>query len=204
MGKYVELQDAYISITESLKHAAVQNETEIDIRWINAEKIEDDTADFTEIFKGVDGILVPGGFGDRGIEGKIASVQYAREHKIPFFGICLGMQCAVIEFARHCCGIAGADSSEFRSDVPAVIDLMPDQVDEMCIRDRSGSLLFRFLGLRKKLRIFPGGLSYLLAAVPLSAPYWEPSVSLWPACLLYTSGGAVRSNFSACCRFASA
>ena len=152
VGKYVELQDAYISITESLKHAAVQNETEIDIRWINAEKIEDDTADFTEIFKGVDGILVPGGFGDRGIEGKIASVQYAREHKIPFFGICLGMQCAVIEFARHCCGIAGADSSEFRSDVPAVIDLMPDQVD---VEEKGGTMR---LGLYP-CKVYPGTLT---------------------------------------------
>lgn len=152
VGKYVELQDAYISITESLKHAAVQNETEIDIRWINAEKIEDDTADFTEIFKGVDGILVPGGFGDRGIEGKIASVQYAREHKIPFFGICLGMQCAVIEFARHCCGIAGANSSEFRSDVPAVIDLMPDQVD---VEEKGGTMR---LGLYP-CKVYPGTLT---------------------------------------------
>ncbi len=152
VGKYVELQDAYISITESLKHAAVQNETEIDIRWINAEKIEDDTSDFTEIFKGVDGILVPGGFGDRGIEGKIASVQYAREHKIPFFGICLGMQCAVIEFARHCCGIAGADSSEFRSDVPAVIDLMPDQVD---VEEKGGTMR---LGLYP-CKVYPGTLT---------------------------------------------
>lgn len=152
VGKYAELQDAYISITESLKHAAVQNETEIDIRWINAEKIEDDTADFTEIFKGVDGILVPGGFGDRGIEGKIASVQYAREHKIPFFGICLGMQCAVIEFARHCCGIAGADSSEFRSDVPAVIDLMPDQVD---VEEKGGTMR---LGLYP-CKVYPGTLT---------------------------------------------
>lgn len=152
VGKYVELQDAYISITESLKHAAVQNETEIDIRWINAEKIEDDTADFTEIFKGVDGILVPGGFGDRGIEGKIASVQYAREHKIPFFGICLGMQCAVIEFARHCCGIAGADSSEFRSDVPAVIDLIPDQVD---VEEKGGTMR---LGLYP-CKVYPGTLT---------------------------------------------
>ena len=152
VGKYVELQDAYISITESLKHAAVQNETKIDIRWINAEKIEDDTADFTEIFKGVDGILVPGGFGDRGIEGKIASVQYAREHKIPFFGICLGMQCAVIEFARHCCGIAGADSSEFRSDVPAVIDLMPDQVD---VEEKGGTMR---LGLYP-CKVYPGTLT---------------------------------------------
>ena len=152
VGKYVELQDAYISITESLKHAAVQNETAIDIRWINAEKIEGRDVDLTEIFNGVDGILVPGGFGDRGIEGKIASVRYAREHKIPFFGICLGMQCAVIEFARHCCGIEGADSSEFRSDVPAVIDLMPDQVD---VEEKGGTMR---LGLYP-CKVYPGTLT---------------------------------------------
>lgn len=136
-GKYVELQDAYISITESLKHAAVANETEIEIRWVNAEKIEAADTDFEAVFKGVDGILVPGGFGDRGIEGKISAVRYAREHKIPFFGICLGMQCAVIEFARHISGICGANSSEFSATAPAVIDLMPDQVD---VEDKGGTM----------------------------------------------------------------
>ena len=129
-GKYVELKDAYISITEALKHAACFNETEIDIRWINAEKIEEPGTDMDKVMAGVDGILVPGGFGDRGIEGKIKSVQYAREHKIPFFGICLGLQCAVIEFARHRCGLEGANSSEFKPGGPySVIDLMPDQVN---------------------------------------------------------------------------
>lgn len=136
-GKYVELQDAYISITESLKHAAVANETEIEIRWVNAEKIEAADTDFEAVFNGVDGILVPGGFGDRGIEGKISAVRYAREHKIPFFGICLGMQCAVIEFARHISGICGANSSEFSATAPAVIDLMPDQVD---VEDKGGTM----------------------------------------------------------------
>lgn len=136
-GKYVELQDAYISITESLKHAAVAKETEIEIRWVNAEKIEAADTDFEAVFNGVDGILVPGGFGDRGIEGKISAVRYAREHKIPFFGICLGMQCAVIEFARHISGICGANSSEFSATAPAVIDLMPDQVD---VEDKGGTM----------------------------------------------------------------
>lgn len=136
-GKYVELQDAYISIAESLKHAAVCNETEIEIRWVNAEKIEAPGTDLNETFKGVDGILVPGGFGDRGIEGKISAVRYAREHKIPFFGICLGMQCAVIEFARHISGISQANSSEFSETAPAVIDLMPDQVD---VEDKGGTM----------------------------------------------------------------
>ena len=136
-GKYVELQDAYISITESLKHAALHNEAELDIRWVNAEKIEAPGTDLNKVFEGVDGILVPGGFGDRGIEGKISAVRYAREHKIPFFGICLGMQCAVIEFARNICGLKDANSSEFKADVPAVIDLMPDQVD---IEDKGGTM----------------------------------------------------------------
>ena len=137
-GKYVELKDAYISITEALKHAAVYNKTEIDIRWLNAEQLEEPGTNMDEVMKDVDGILVPGGFGDRGIEGKIKSVQYAREHKIPFFGICLGMQCAVIEYARHKCGLEGANSSEFKPDGPySVIDLMPDQVD---VEDKGGTM----------------------------------------------------------------
>ena len=130
VGKYVALQDAYISITESLRHAAVANETELDIHWVNAEEIEADDTDMDKVMAGVDGILVPGGFGNRGIEGKIKAIQYAREHKIPFFGICLGMQCAVIEFARHVCGMADANSSEFNpNSAHPVIDLMPEQID---------------------------------------------------------------------------
>lgn len=130
VGKYVALQDAYISITESLRHAAVANEAELDIHWVNAEEIEADDTDMTKVMAGVDGILVPGGFGNRGIEGKIKAIQYAREHKIPFFGICLGMQCAVIEFARHVCGMADANSSEFNpNSTHPVIDLMPEQLD---------------------------------------------------------------------------
>lgn len=130
VGKYVALQDAYISITESLRHAAVANEAELDIHWVNAEEIEADDTDMAKVMAGVDGILVPGGFGNRGIEGKIKAIQYAREHKIPFFGICLGMQCAVIEFARHVCGMADANSSEFNpNSTHPVIDLMPEQLD---------------------------------------------------------------------------
>ncbi len=138
VGKYVALQDAYISITESLRHAAVANEAELEIKWINAEEIEAPETDMAKVMEGVDGILVPGGFGNRGIEGKIKAIQYAREHKVPFFGICLGMQCAVIEFARHVCGMADANSSEFdeHSKHP-VIDLMPEQLD---IEDMGGTL----------------------------------------------------------------
>lgn len=138
VGKYVALQDAYISITESLRHAAVANETELDIHWVNAEEIEADDTDMDKVMAGVDGILVPGGFGNRGIEGKIKAIQYAREQKIPFFGICLGMQCAVIEFARHVCGMADANSSEFNpNSTHPVIDLMPEQLD---VEDLGGTM----------------------------------------------------------------
>ena len=138
VGKYVALQDAYISITESLRHAAVANEAELDIHWVNAEEIEADDTDMDKVMAGVDGILVPGGFGNRGIEGKIKAIQYAREHKIPFFGICLGMQCAVIEFARHVCGMADANSSEFNpNSTHPVIDLMPEQLD---VEDLGGTM----------------------------------------------------------------
>lgn len=138
VGKYVALQDAYISITESLRHAAVANEAELDIHWVNAEEIEADDTDMAKVMAGVDGILVPGGFGSRGIEGKIKAIQYAREHKIPFFGICLGMQCAVIEFARHVCGMADANSSEFNpNSTHPVIDLMPEQID---VEDLGGTM----------------------------------------------------------------
>lgn len=138
VGKYVALQDAYISITESLRHAAVANEAELDIHWVNAEEIEADDTDMAKVMAGVDGILVPGGFGNRGIEGKIKAIQYAREHRIPFFGICLGMQCAVIEFARHVCGMADANSSEFNpNSTHPVIDLMPEQLD---VEDLGGTM----------------------------------------------------------------
>lgn len=138
VGKYVALQDAYISITESLRHAAVANEAELDIHWVNAEEIEADDTDMAKVMAGIDGILVPGGFGNRGIEGKIKAIQYAREHKIPFFGICLGMQCAVIEFARHVCGMADANSSEFNpNSTHPVIDLMPEQID---VEDLGGTM----------------------------------------------------------------
>lgn len=138
VGKYVELQDAYISITESLRHAAVFNEAELEIKWVNAETIEDADVKMDEVMADVDGILVPGGFGDRGIEGKIKAIQYARENKIPFFGICLGMQCAVIEYARHKCGMENANSSEFDAQTKyPVIDLMAEQVD---VEDMGGTM----------------------------------------------------------------
>lgn len=153
VGKYVELQDAYISITESLRHAAVFNEAELEIKWVNAETIEGEDVKMAEVMADVDGILVPGGFGDRGIEGKIKAIQYARENKIPFFGICLGMQCAVIEYARHKCGMENANSSEFdvQTKYP-VIDLMAEQVD---VEDMGGTMR---LGLYP-CKVYPGTLT---------------------------------------------
>ena len=129
VGKYVELQDSYISIVEALKHASYSHDADVSIKLINAEDIEDTATDMDKVFTGVDGILVPGGFGDRGIEGMIKAIKYAREKKIPFFGICLGMQCAVIEFARDVCGMDKANSTEFNELTPyPVIYLMPEQL----------------------------------------------------------------------------
>ena len=128
VGKYVELPDAYISVTEALHHGAIDNDATVKINWVSAEKIEDPETDLDEVFVGCKGILVPGGFGDRGVEGKIKAIQYARERKIPFLGLCLGMQCAVIEFARHVCGMTDAHSSKFNPETKhPVIDLMESQ-----------------------------------------------------------------------------
>lgn len=138
VGKYVELPDAYISVTEALHHAGIANDVDIKIRWIQAEKIEPSSTDLDEVFAGVKGILVPGGFGDRGIEGKIKAIKYAREKKIPFLGLCLGMQCAVTEFARNVCGMEDANSTEFNpgTEFP-VISLMNDQKN---VTDKGGTM----------------------------------------------------------------
>ncbi|WP_028950424.1 CTP synthase [Sulfurihydrogenibium subterraneum] len=126
VGKYVELKDAYKSINEALIHAQIPNKVKVNIHWINSEKINQEN--YQEVLKGLDGILVPGGFGDRGVEGKILTAKYARENNIPYFGICLGMQIAVIEFARSVAGLEGANSTEFNPFTPhPVIDIMPDQ-----------------------------------------------------------------------------
>ncbi len=138
VGKYVELPDAYISVTEALHHAGIENGTDVKIHWVNAEEIEKPDTDLAEVFAGCKGILVPGGFGDRGIEGKIAAIRYARENKIPFLGLCLGMQCATIEFARNVCGMEDAHSTEFSKDTKyPVIDLMQSQVD---VEDKGGTM----------------------------------------------------------------
>ena len=112
VGKYVKLHDAYLSVMESLYHAGFENDSQVEIRWVESEDLTDQAA-CKEAFADVDGIIVPGGFGDRGIEGMIQAAQYARENNVPYFGICLGMQIAVMEFARHVLGYADANSSEF-------------------------------------------------------------------------------------------
>jgi len=136
VGKYVELHDAYLSVAEALKHAGLANTLKVNIHWIHSEDVTPLTVD--GILKDMDGILVPGGFGDRGVEGKIEATRYARENKVPFFGICLGMQVVVIEYARNVLGYKGAHSSELDPDTEfPVIDLMPEQHD---IEDMGGTL----------------------------------------------------------------
>jgi CTP synthase len=126
VGKYLELRDAYKSLFEAIAHGGIANDCQVTIKAVDAEKVERDGP--KEHLADVSGVLVPGGFGSRGIEGKISAITYAREELVPFFGICLGMQCAVIEFARNVCGLAGANSREFDPHTPhPVIDLLPDQ-----------------------------------------------------------------------------
>lgn len=130
VGKYVALHDAYLSVVEALDHAGIATGTKVNIRWIDSEELDDTSVDPKEVFEGVEGIIVPGGFGSRGVEGKIRTIQYARENNIPYLGLCLGMQSAVMEFARNVCGMEGATSSEFDENAKyKVIDLMSDQVD---------------------------------------------------------------------------
>ena len=129
VGKYTELHDAYLSVAEALRHAGCALGAEVDIRWIDSEKVTDEAAE--DLLSPCAGILVPGGFGARGIEGMITAARYARENGVPYLGLCLGMQIAVIEFARHVCGFADANSGEFDPDsAHKVIDFLPDQSDE--------------------------------------------------------------------------
>lgn len=155
-GKYVKMPDAYLSLLEALKHAGIKNRARVEVKWVDAEGLEN--GDLEEAFQDVSGILVPGGFGVRGIEGKIRAVRFARERKIPFLGICLGLQVAVIEFARHVAGLKGANSTEFDPYTPyPVIDLMPEQLEveglggtmrlgEWPMRIKEGALLHRLYG----------------------------------------------------------
>ena len=128
VGKYVALHDAYLSVAEALRHAGYYLDSEIDIDWIDSEDITEESAD--KILGKLDGIIVPGGFGQRGIEGMILAAKYARENGVPYFGICLGMQIAVIEFARNVAGLENANSGEFAQNVPKVIDFLPGQSDD--------------------------------------------------------------------------
>lgn len=136
VGKYVELHDAYISVREALKHAALANGVELNLFWLHSTDLEDDKS--WEVLEQVDGIIVPGGFGSRGIEGKIKAATFARENKVPYFGLCLGMQVMVIEFARNVLHHEKANSSEFDHTTPApIIDLMPEQHD---VTEKGGTM----------------------------------------------------------------
>ena len=136
VGKYVELQDAYISVVEALKHSGYANDAEVKINWVNANDVTAENV--AELLGDADGIIVPGGFGQRGTEGKIQAIKYAREQDVPMLGVCLGMQLTCIEFARHVLGLEGANSSELDSETKyPIIDIMRDQID---VEDMGGTL----------------------------------------------------------------
>lgn len=138
VGKYVELHDSYISVNEALKHGGISTMSAVDIHWIDSESLEADGANLDEILGDMDGILVPGGFGSRGIEGKILAANYARTHDIPYLGICLGMQIAIIEFARNVLKMQGANSAEINPETPfPLIDILPEKKN---ISDLGGTL----------------------------------------------------------------
>ena len=159
VGKYVKMRDAYLSIIESLYHGGYANGTEVDIQWVEAEECTGETV--TSLLDGCGGILVPGGFGTRGIEGKITACRYARTHGIPYFGICLGMQVAVIEYSRHVLGWPDAHSGEFSENTAhPVIDLMPDQAG----RQKGGTM---------RLGSYP---CHITAGTVLAAAYGKPDV----------------------------
>lgn len=152
VGKYVSLPDAYLSVAEALRHGGIANDVAVQIKWVDSEEVEN--SDIQKVIGKVDGILVPGGFGNRGIEGKIAAISWARKHKIPYFGICLGMQLAIIEFARNEAGLADANSAEFNPDAPhLVIDLLPEQKE---IEGLGGTMR---LGL-DPVKVLPDSLAY--------------------------------------------
>jgi len=151
-GKYTDLHDSYKSIIEAFVHAGVENNARVELKWLDSEEIEKKGPE--KFLQDVTGLLIPGGFGERGIEGKIAAIRHAREKKIPFLGICLGLQCAVIEFSRHVCGLADANSTEFNSSTPhPVIDLMETQLK---VAQKGGTM--RLGAYRCQLN--PAGLSF--------------------------------------------
>ena len=156
VGKYVQLNDAYLSVVEALRHACLDCDASLDLHWICAEQIEHQGA--ADLLAGMDAVVVPGGFGNRGVDGKVAAIRWAREQRVPFLGLCLGMQCAVIEWARNQAGLAGATSAELDSNTPhPVIHLLPEQQDVVDLggtmrlgvypcRIASGSLAHRLYG----------------------------------------------------------
>ncbi|NEQ45545.1 MAG: CTP synthase [Leptolyngbya sp. SIOISBB] len=128
VGKYVSLNDAYKSVSEALQHAAIAAHAKLKIRWVNSEDLESQAAD--DVLRGIDGVVVPGGFGTRGVDGKVRTIQYVRENKIPFLGLCLGMQCSVVEWARNVAHLENSNSSEIDPETPnPVISLLPEQQD---------------------------------------------------------------------------
>lgn len=179
VGKYVQLHDAYLSVAEALRHAGYVYGTRVDIQWIDSETITRDNVE--EVLGSCDGILVPGGFGNRGIEGKIAAAHYARTHNIPYLGICLGMQIAVIEFARSVCGLADANSGEFdEGSTHKVIDFMPDQSDEI---NKGGTLR---LG------------AYPCHIVP--GTKWPPAMARWTSPSATATGTSSTTTTARSCR----
>ncbi|MEH2080644.1 MAG: CTP synthase [Nostoc sp.] len=154
VGKYVQLSDAYLSVVEALNHAAISTYGKLRLRWVNSENLETEPAE--NYLEGVDGIVVPGGFGVRGVDGKIAAIKYARDRQIPFLGLCLGMQCSVIEWARHVVGLTGANSAEFDPyTIDPVINLLPEQQE---VVDLGGTMR---LGLYP-CRVLPDTLAFKL------------------------------------------
>ena len=150
VGKYIKLEDSYISVIESLHHAGFENHVNVEIDLVDAEKINNENAE--EILSKYDGIVVPGGFGNRGIEGKIATIKYARENKVPFLGICLGMQMAVVEFARDVLGLEDANSAEFDENTKnPVIHIMEEQKN---VDKKGGTMRLRSISLYYKRRKF--------------------------------------------------
>jgi CTP synthase len=156
VGKYVQLNDAYLSVVEALRHACIDLGAGLDLHWICAEQIEEQGADV--LLRGMDAVVVPGGFGNRGVDGKVAAIRWAREQRVPFLGLCLGMQCAVIEWARNQAGLTGATSAELDADTPhPVIHLLPEQQD---VVDLGGTMR---LGVYP-CRVAPGTLAHRLYA----------------------------------------
>lgn len=154
VGKYIQLSDAYLSVVEALRHATIANECQLNLHWVNSEDIE--THGAPKYLEGMQGVVVPGGFGVRGVDGKVAAVRYAREQRIPFLGLCLGMQCAAIEWARNLAGLDAANSSEFDPETPnPIIHLLPEQED---VVDLGGTMR---LGLYA-CRIVPNTLTHQL------------------------------------------